>query len=111
MGRLQDSLPHLREAVRLQPNDASGYYALGSVLQGLDQTDAAIAQYREALAHGPGPDAANIHNDLGLALGKLGRMDDAAAEFREALRLKPDFGDARGNLAKAIAGHGQAPAR
>jgi len=111
MGRLQDSLPHLREAVRLQPNDASGYYALGSVLQGLDQTDAAIAQYREALAHGPGAEAANIHNDLGLALGKLGRMDDAAAEFREALRLKPDFGDARGNLAKAIAGHGQAPAR
>jgi tetratricopeptide (TPR) repeat protein len=107
MGRLQDSLPHFREAIRLQPNGASGYYyALASALQGLDQTDAAIAAYREALTHGPGGDEASIHNDLGISLSKLGRNDQAVTEFREAVRLNPGLADARANLARAMTATG-----
>jgi Flp pilus assembly protein TadD len=112
MGRLQESLPHFREAIRLQPNDASGYYyALASALQGLDQTVAAIAAYREALTLGSGGDEANIHNDLGVSLSKLGRNDQAVTEFREAVQLNPGFAEARANLARAVAATGAGAAK
>ena len=107
MGRLQESVPHFKEAIRLQPDDASGYhYALAGVLQELVQTDAAIAEYREALAQGPGGNKANIHDDLGVALSTRGRNDEAIAEFREAVRLNPGLADARANLARAMAATG-----
>ena len=44
-----------------------------------------------------------MQNSLGEVLLKLGRTDDARMHFEEALRLAPDFGKARSNLA-GIAG-------
>jgi len=50
------------------------------------------------------PGVAELHNDLGIALAETGRLPEAIAEFRQALRLKPDFEDAKANLARAIRG-------
>jgi Flp pilus assembly protein TadD len=43
------------------------------------------------------------HNVLGVALASQGRIGDAIEEFRRALSIKPDDGNARSNLARALA--------
>ncbi len=58
--------------------------------------DAALAEWKRALALGP--DDAKAHTNLGALLLRRGRLEEAAAEFRAALDLKPDFADARNNL-------------
>ena len=42
------------------------------------------------------------HNNLGVSYERQGKIDAAVEEYREALRIKPDYSDARGNLASAL---------
>jgi tetratricopeptide (TPR) repeat protein len=63
--------------------------------------DAAITEYRRAIAMQPGFTAA--HLSLGQALGDAGKLDAAIAEFQEVLRLQPDHAEARRNLEMALA--------
>ena len=50
----------------------------------------------------PAPGAAETHNNLGIALAQLGRIGEAIPEFQAALRIRPDFADAKANLARAL---------
>jgi Flp pilus assembly protein TadD len=47
------------------------------------------------------PRAAEVQNDLGVALAGLGRLPEAREAFAAALAIRPDFTDARANLARA----------
>jgi hypothetical protein len=49
------------------------------------------------------PDLADAHNLRGIILEQLGRRKEAIAAYAEAVRLDPDFGVARENLAEAQA--------
>lgn len=53
------------------------------------------------------PDSAYAHTGYGLALGRSGREPAAIAELREAIRLDPDFGKPRWELALALERSGQ----
>ena len=48
------------------------------------------------------PDSWMAHNNLGTALIKNGQTGGAISQFQEAIRLKPDFAEARRNLAQAL---------
>ena len=47
------------------------------------------------------PDSPIPHNNLGNTLAQDGRLEEAIAEYQTALRLKPDYAEARANLAVA----------
>ena len=59
--------------------------------------DAAVTNYRDAMAQDPGR---NFHRRTGRALRKAGRLGEAEEELREALRLRP--ADPRAHLEMAL---------
>ena len=96
-GRVDEAVPHLVEAVRIEPAFAEAHNNLGAALARRGQLAEAMSHYREALRLSP--DLAQAHNNLGLALARTGDVDGAVREIREAVRLAPDRQDFRDNLA------------
>ena len=83
------------------------FVVLGIVAVGLSAlTVRRNRDYRSALSIWEDTVARHPHTSrgycsLGLALAQIpGRLSDAIAHFDEALRLKPDYPDARQNLAR-----------
>jgi len=83
------AIGHLREAVRLDPRDASTHHNLGMALAlaGGGQEDQALAELREAVHLDPGD--ARIHQALGALLVRMRMIEESVAEFKEAIRLDP----------------------
>jgi tetratricopeptide (TPR) repeat protein len=107
-GRLDEAAAAYRDALRLKPDASRTRENLGRALYGRahqfhtqNRLEEAVTQYREALTFVWAPGAAQVHNDLGVALAGLGRFEAARAEFLAALAIRPDFPDARANLARA----------
>jgi arylsulfatase A-like enzyme/Flp pilus assembly protein TadD len=98
LGEIETSLEHMREAVRLSPDDASYWNSLGMVLGGNDRREEAEEAFQRAIELDPG-DAKYAFN-LGLVLAGLGRADEARSFFRKALESDPQFEPARAELRK-----------
>lgn len=73
----------LREAIRLDPNDAKIPNKLGGLLYEQRKFEQAIKEYRQALRIDPNFAAA--HSNLGLALIKQGKFEEGIAEYRQAI--------------------------
>jgi Flp pilus assembly protein TadD len=108
LGRLDEALAAYRESIRLEPdarrtrdNLGRALYDRANRLHTGNRLEEAVAQYREALTFVSAPRAADVHNDLGVALAGLGRLPEAREAFAAALAIRPDFTDARANLARA----------
>jgi cytochrome c-type biogenesis protein CcmH/NrfG len=87
-GRIEEAVQHLRDASKLDPENADLHCELGiTFLLGKDWKRARV-EMLEALRHDP--TNADAHNGLGYALEKLGRLDDALKEYRTASKLDPD---------------------
>jgi tetratricopeptide (TPR) repeat protein len=91
-GELELAAPRLREAVRRDATDAETWHALGVVLVGLGELDAA----RQAYASGISADAQALENRLGLATVALRQNDprEALAQYEALLAARPKFTDA-----------------
>lgn len=117
-GGIPEAIREAEEAVRLDPNNADGYYGLGRCHHalaraenerakgsiyfraGLEHLERAIAAYRKVIALQP--TAADAFLSLGLACDNACRLAEAEKHYMEAIRLDPgglDGIDARGNLA------------
>jgi tetratricopeptide (TPR) repeat protein len=83
--------------LELAPGDPEGRFQRGMAEINLGRFDEARVDLEVVLRKRLD---ARAHNLLGVALRELGRDDEAAAHFSEALREKPDFIDARENLAR-----------
>ena len=97
VGRVQDAIDQLTEAVRLDPNDAEAHNNLGSALQVLGKTTEATRHFLEALRLQPGN--ARVHFNLGNVMFAGGRLDEAIRQYRQAIEIDPDDADAHYNLA------------
>jgi serine/threonine-protein kinase len=103
-GQRDDAITELREAIRLDKQNATAHYSLGVALGNNGQPDEAIAEYHEAIRLKK--DYAAAHQGLGVELGAKGRVDEAIAELREAIRLKKDDAMAHFNLGVTLVNRG-----
>jgi len=96
LGRLEDALPALRQAVNLTQRDPEAQGNLGIVLLHLGRLAEAEPVLRRALQLAP--KAAAFHSNLGAVLLGLGRPGEAEASYRRTVELAPDYAEARANL-------------
>jgi protein O-mannosyl-transferase len=105
IGRPNDALPHLEEALRLRPNDPAVIVNIGHSLYLLKRYDEAGAKFSEVVRREP-------ENDV--ALNNLARVRYLQGDIREAIRLygaavarKPDWLEVRKRLVSALLVDGQ----
>jgi Flp pilus assembly protein TadD len=86
-----------RQAITLNPEDATAYYNLGVLLKNLHRSEEAEAAYRQAIALNP--EYASVYSNLGVLLADLHRHEEAEAAYRQAIALNPEYARAYYNLA------------
>ena len=101
MGRIDEAIDQLQQAVTICPDFPIAHYNLGLLLLGKGKQDEALAHLRKAIA--VEPDLAPAYNSIGAILFQRGQLEAAQAEFAEALRRQPDLVEARDNLTKTQA--------
>ena len=105
VGYWQGSPTLWRHALDVTTDNYAAHTYYGNALAAQGKTDAAIAEYGEALRIRP--DYPEAHNNLGPVLAAQGKLDEAIEQFREAIRLRPNYADAYSNLGVALASQGK----
>ncbi|MBG7618264.1 tetratricopeptide repeat protein [Herbaspirillum sp. AP02] len=100
MGRHQEAIQALRQAVALAPQAMEAVLNLGTALREQGDLPAARAAFAQAVQLRP--EVAEGWFNLGLALQDLQQRDDAVEAFARALALRPDYADAALNLGVAL---------
>jgi tetratricopeptide (TPR) repeat protein len=107
LGRTQDALPELQQALRLDPSRTDVAGALAHILQ--DQAKAAsdAGDWNGALgflmeARKDAPDNANVEYEFGIVAHELSLDDDAIEAFQQTLKLRKNDALALYNLGFAL---------
>ncbi len=100
LGEPGAAVPHLREALALEPGSDVAALDLCTALHGAGDAEAAMAAAREAAARHPG--VADFHFILGNLLAEQGAHADAISRFEQALRLRPGHPETLHNLGVAL---------
>ncbi len=95
MHRNEEALDAYKEAIRLRPEDAQGYFRLGFPLFELDRLDEAIAACDTAIRLKP--EFAEAHANRAIALRKSGRLAESLTASARAIEIKPDYPSAHFN--------------
>jgi tetratricopeptide (TPR) repeat protein len=98
-GENDAAVAELEAGVKLAPADASAQRDLADVYLAAGKNAQAEAAYRTILA-GNANDA-ELHRSFGQALLREKKFSDAQQEFLAAVKLKPDLGEAYGDIAFA----------
>jgi tetratricopeptide (TPR) repeat protein len=105
MGRPEDALRTLQQAVTECPDDPNLRVQLSRLLCSLHQPDAAVASVQSAVQRWPAN--AELHAALGFSLYNAGKNDQAVTELQEAIRLDSTLVEVRYNLAIGFLALGQ----
>ena len=101
MGRIDDALAQLRQAIADNPKMQRAFYVLGTVLAKRGELAEAEAAFTRAIEIDPNDSKAQ--NNLGAVLLGEGKLAPAIERFETTLRLNPDDTMARESLEKARA--------
>jgi len=86
-GRFDEARASFQRVTELQPDSAWGYQLLGTVYQNQGQNDAALENYKRALALNPTYSALS---NIGTLHYAAGRYSDAAAAYEKSIELRPN---------------------
>ena len=98
------AMPHLYEALRLNPDQFEVHRNLGMALSRSGKPEQALKHCRQALKISPWEPTAHIQ--LADVLTQLGNFDEAAEHYKEALRLGPTRPQVLNNLAASLTEQG-----
>jgi spermidine synthase len=101
LGKTNDAIQHLSEALRQQPDQPEAHYTLGELLLNQGHADEAARHFRAALK--TRPNSAEAHYQLAVILAGRQQPAEAIAHYRDAVRLKPNWVEALNNLAWSLA--------
>jgi Flp pilus assembly protein TadD len=106
-GKNEDAIAELQSAAKLAPGDTSVQADLAELYSNSGKQDLAESAYRALLtAH---PDDATLHHKLGDTLLREKKFPEAQQEFLVAVKLKPNYGEAYGDLAFAASENKEYP--
>jgi len=104
-GQTDEAVAVYREALALEPDNATAHSNLGNSLAVLGQTDQAISALERAIRLQP--DFAKAHNKLGVLWFKKRQWKRAIASFKRAVAFHPDDPAYRVNLGNAYHGNSE----
>jgi tetratricopeptide (TPR) repeat protein len=96
-GMYKESIEAFKEAIRINPNDATAHYNLAVSYSKLGMHKEVIDACERAIRIKP--DFAEAHYILGGAYVELNMYKDAIEANKQALRIKPGYAEAYNNLA------------
>ncbi len=96
--RFSDAIQQLKQAQRLSPNDPQVHAILSQVYSANGHLQDAIVEQQEALRLNASD--ADGWNNLGVLEARAGNSGVARDDFEHALRIAPDHGPAKANLAR-----------
>jgi tetratricopeptide (TPR) repeat protein len=100
MGNHDDAIASVQAASKLEPGNPKIQRELANLYMSAKKYDQAEAAYRSLLSGKP-DDTADLHHTLGVALLKQKKFPEAEQELLAAVKLKPDLGEAYGDLSVA----------
>jgi tetratricopeptide (TPR) repeat protein len=98
-GKNDDAIAELQVGAKLAPEDVPVQRDLADLYFAAGKNDRADAAYRVLIAGQPND--ATLHHHLGQTLLREKKFPEAQLELMTAVKLKPDFGEAYGDLAFA----------
>jgi tetratricopeptide (TPR) repeat protein len=98
MGKNEDAIASVQAASKLDPESPKIQRELADLYMSAKKYDQAEAIYRSLLS-AKAPDQADLHHVVGVALLKQRKFPEAEQECLAAVKLKPDLGEAYGDLA------------
>jgi predicted Zn-dependent protease len=96
-GKNDAAIAELQTGIKLSSNDDLAQRDLAELYSTAGKNDLAEGAYRTLVA--AHPSEAELHRRLGQALVRQKKFPEAQQEFITALKLKPDLGEAYGDLA------------
>lgn len=108
LGRYQEAIPHLEEAIRLRPNDYMAYNDLGVAYLHSNRQEEAIQAMRKSLELRPNEHAVR---NLGNVLMRTGNGAESAQLYREALKRNPQDWESMQSLSWLLATYPDDPVR
>lgn len=105
IGKKDEAIAALKEALKLQPDFAEAKCLMGMVLMDTGQTDEALRFSREAVDLRP--EDARLRVIYGGLLSRGERLEEAAAACREALKHAPNYAEAHNTLASVLKRQGK----
>jgi Flp pilus assembly protein TadD/peroxiredoxin len=104
-GYLEQAAASFRQVITANPEDAEGYYNLGTL--NLRRNDFAQARKYLEQALKLKPDYPEAWNNLGMIAAQQGHPDQAVESFQQSLRLRPAYATALLNLGNVYRRNGQ----
>ena len=86
--QFQDLFANAENLARQCPNSVLIYNILGMANASLQNSEAAIWNFQQAI--NAKPDYAESHYNLGISLQTIGKIDAAISSFQRAIKIKPD---------------------